>query len=49
MSEIINALVPFVEIGIGVSLFLGISAMVGGWLVNAFTGNFGRGDRGRFF
>jgi len=46
MAEIINAMVPFVELGMGVSLFLGLSSMLTGFLVNAFTG---RNDRGRFF
>ena len=46
MSEIINAMVPFVEIGIGVSLFLGLCSMLTGWLVGAFTGG---NRRGRFF
>jgi len=46
MAELINALIPFVELGMGVSLFLGICSALTGYLLNAFTG---RVERGRFF
>ena len=46
MKELIDALIPFVEISAGTSLFLGISSMLIGMLLAAFTG---RNDRGRFF
>ena len=46
MAELIDVLVPYVLAAGGVSLFLGISSMLVGMLLGAFTG---RNDRGRFF
>lgn len=46
MTELILSLVPFVEVAGAISLFLGISSMLVGMLIAAFTG---RHDRGRFF
>ena len=45
MNELILSMVPFVEAAAAVALFLGISSMLIGMLLAAFTG---RGDRGRF-
>jgi len=46
MAELINAIMPLVEVATGISLFLGIASMCVGYLLGAFTG---RGERGRFF
>jgi len=46
MAEIINAMVPFVEMVMGISLFLGVSSMLIGFLLGAFTG---RNEGRRFF
>jgi len=44
MADMINALMPFVEMSTGIALFLGIASMLVGLLLSAFTGR----DRGRF-
>jgi len=46
MSDLINAMVPFVVATTGVSLFLGLCSMLVGYLLGAVTG---RNERGRFF
>ena len=47
ISDLIDALVPYVTAVAGVSLFLSVSSMVIGLMVSAFTG---RGERrGRLF
>jgi len=46
MTELIGVLAEFVKVVAGVSLFLGISSMLVGMLLGAFTG---RSERGRFF
>jgi len=45
MNELISVMVPYVGYVAGVSLFLGVSSMLIGMLLGAFTGR----DRGRFF
>lgn len=46
MSALVNAILPFVEVATGISLFLGISSLLVGYLLSAFTGR--SNDRGRF-
>jgi len=46
MAELIQAMVPFVSMTMGISFFLGVSSMLIGYLMGAVTG---RNEGRRFF